>query len=259
MPEILRMNTNLMGTTSFWARLDKSGVTNSIQNPELGQSLLSLPSNPDNSLPGAKRVFHQGRGHLVHPSLEAPRQESDVYLLHLSFSEMAMQFTKHTPLLRHHEQSGRIPVEPMDQLQKRRFRPEHTQSFDYPPSDTTATMNSKTGWFVEDQQAVLFIDDPGSQISRHPGTRLHRWPRLRQTQWRHTNNVPHLKPIIRPAPPLVHTHLSRPHDPVYQRPGGAFELRKQEIVEPLARHVVRNDDLPDRGRSPFIGSHGKTI
>jgi hypothetical protein len=27
----------------------------------------------------------------------------------------------------------------------------------------------------------------------------------------------------------------------------------------LARHVVRNDDLPDRGRSPFIGSHGKTI
>jgi hypothetical protein len=27
----------------------------------------------------------------------------------------------------------------------------------------------------------------------------------------------------------------------------------------LARYVVRDDDLLDRGRSPFIGSHGKTI
>src|SRR4051812_40068117 len=81
--------------------------------------------------------------------------EDQIALVHLAVPQLCMQRSQRRASLRDEQNSGRLPVQAMDELEKRRTWPRRAQLLDQPHGNATASVNGQSRRLVDREQRVV--------------------------------------------------------------------------------------------------------
>lgn len=150
-----------------------------------------------------------------------------------------MQFDQSAPLFRQNENAGGFLVQPVNEFQKPGIGPCGAQLFDNTIGNTGTAVDSYACGFVDDQNAVVFIQD----VETGAGN-VFFFP-LGHLDGGNTNRIAFLQAVSLVDPLFVYANLTGTQNPVNMAFRDAFTGTKQEVIDPLSVIVFRYGDLPN--------------
>ena len=159
-----------------------------------------------------------------------------------------MQLAQHGRTPGDEDQAGGIPVQAVYQLQVAILGTQLAQGFDQAKTETTAAVHRQTRRLVDDQQAVVFIDDAVADLPGPVTGHRRNGSGRGVVQRRNPHHVAGRQAIIGLHPPLVHAHLALAQGPIEAGFGHAPEFPHQEVIQPLPHRVLVHAQVAHSGR-----------
>ncbi len=93
--------------------------------------------------------------------------QGEVALLQPAFTDDSVQPPEFTASLRDQQATAGLAVEAVDELKIRCIRPQAAQYLDHSPLNPATGMHGKPRGLVQDQQALVFMENGAFELSRH--------------------------------------------------------------------------------------------
>ena len=84
--------------------------------------------------------------------------ERKITLVYAITSQQLMQLTQRSGAFRHHDETRRVPIEPMNQFEITLIGINLPQRLNQTKVDATASVHSESGWLVQHNQISILID-----------------------------------------------------------------------------------------------------
>src|SRR5258708_11855883 len=159
MAGVCEMDPYLMGAAGEEPDLEQARVPPLLRHLDPGESVLPALAHADTPLSATRYIFVQRFADVESVPVGHALDDGGVALLDLPFAELPMQLDERAALLADDQQAGRVPVQPVRELQKFRLRTARPERLDDAVAHAAAAMDGDPGRLVHYQYGSVLVDD----------------------------------------------------------------------------------------------------
>ncbi len=249
MPDRGQMNANLVGASGLGLRLNEREAARAFQCAHIGYRL--APGVQDVPVGIPVGIPSDGERDPKRLRLKVPVNHGEIGFHNTTLAKMSGQDAVRRFRLRDHQQSGREPIEPMDQSRARprsAFLQVMAQGIQQSTRPHLAIgMHEHARRLLQDQKHLVLKKDGqrdgfGNQTGRRRGVNLHSHP------------IARAQSVIRPRGLAVDAHPSLGRRPPQEDAAMLWKSARQKVIEPLPRFGLSDleGEMSDALRHPAL-------
>ena len=234
------MYSYLMSTSGFQIRFDQAPAA-TITLLEAKHRVGGLPRFRHAHAPLTRRkcVFLERIANVAHAVRVFAFREREVELPRAPLPHLLMKGSQGRPLLREHQHTGGLAIQPMHQFEELQFGTLVTERFDHPHADAASSVNCDPGRLVDHQQGVILEQHRKTETADRRGPVTH-LSRCGDANRRHPQFVAEPQSVFRRNPAAIHPDFPATEDPVNVAFRDALEQPCEVIVDPLPVAFLTN-------------------